>query len=124
MAPGAKRKSLDHALASFPAPGGGGAATPGGGGGGGGGAGDEACEVEAREGRKRCSPPPRRRRLRRRCLESDAAISEVREGQEFGVWTSGHVDGGVEGRHAHGNFAFLGGWNRNRDFVNANVYCL
>lgn len=83
MAPGAKRKSLDHALASFPAPGGGGAAAPGGGGGGGG-AGDEACEVEARERRRRCSPPPPRRR-KRRCLESDAAISEVREGQGFEI---------------------------------------
>ena len=62
--------------------------------------------MEAREGRKRCSPPPRRRRLRRRCLESDAAISEVREGQGFGVWTSGHVDG-ESGRAASAHKAIL-----------------
>jgi hypothetical protein len=52
--------------------------------------------VEAREGRRRCSPLPRRRR--RRCLESDAAIAEVREGQGFGVWTSDLSTGEWEGR--------------------------
>lgn len=70
MAPGAKRKSLDHAPASFPAPGGGGVAAEGGGGGG-----WEAAEVEGRDGSRRC-PPPRSRR--RRSLDSAAAIFEVR----------------------------------------------
>lgn len=64
MAPGAKRKSFDHALASFPVPGGGGAAA-------GGVGGLDAWVLEGREGRRRC-PLPRSRR--RRGLESDAAI--------------------------------------------------
>jgi hypothetical protein len=97
-------------------PGGGGAAAPGGGGGGGG-AGDGACEVEARERRRRCSPPPPRRR--KRCLESDAAISEVRdrEGQGFGIWTSGQ--GSIQrGQHQQasthrptGQVCIFLGWN-------------
>ena len=39
-------------------------------------------------------------------MKSDAAISEVREGQGFGVWTSGHVDG-ESGRGIQGNFEGL-----------------
>lgn len=71
-----------------------------------------ACEVEAREGRRRCSPPPPRRRTRR-CLESDAAISmsvpESREGQGFGVEESEQFDVYWTRRliGAHGNFAFF-----------------